>query len=452
MMGKRVAARMAVQLGLVALTAALLGGAGYAADLRIMTDSVGGKDAQEMQAFAKELSDDLGFEVELVKPEFDYENVLFTTLSSGESYDLIYGESSYIPKFVDQGAVQDLTDIVARSPVLSDRKEIPDAEWNLFKTADGRLYGVPTKFGGGTMPIVREDWIKAWGMKDPVSLDDWEALFKRCKDEKNAYGLSVAGLYDIQGFMSAAGVKAGYKMVDGKRTVPYADDAAATVYDWFGKMYKAGYLDPQFATNEPADFRKEFLTDRACAVTYWDAWTGIFDNIARTDNPSTAFEAKGLPGVPGPDGKVLLRRGEVSLWFLPANAQHVDNAVKFLEFWHSPKGYILGSLGVKGVDYNIAADGKYELTEVGKSHSMDHGISFSESTTWQNPLGVPAETTAAQKVIVDSDAKIELRPIEWDDAEPIIEKYAYAAMSGQMSGADAVKQMRADLKNANLID
>src|SRR5512146_69879 len=98
MTGKRVATRTVAQLGLAALTAGLLAGAAHAADLRIMTDSVGGKDAEEMKAFAKELSDDLGFEVELVKPESDYENVLFTTLSSGESYDLIYGESSYIPK------------------------------------------------------------------------------------------------------------------------------------------------------------------------------------------------------------------------------------------------------------------------------------------------------------------------------------------------------------------
>jgi hypothetical protein len=100
----------------------------------------------------------------------------------------------------------------------------------------------------------------------------------------------------------------------------------------------------------------------------------------------------------------------------------------------------------------MTADGKYELTEIGKAHSMDHGISFSESTTWQNPLGVPPETTAAQNIIKDNHATIEVRPIEWDDAEPIIEKYAYAAMSGKMSGADAVTQMRADLKAANLID
>jgi putative aldouronate transport system substrate-binding protein len=317
---------------------------------------------------------------------------------------------------------------------------------------DGKKYGVPNKFEGGTMPVIRADWLKEFGMAEPVTLDDWLAFFRKAKEVKGAYGLSMAGLYDIQGFMSAAGVKAGYVMVDGKRTLPYATDAAAPIYDWFGALYKEGLLDPQFATNGSKEFRNLFMTDKVATVTYWDAWVGLFNNIVHTDTPASTFEAKGVAGVPGPDGKVILRRGEPSLWFIPANAEHVDNAVKFLEFWHSPAGYVMGTLGVKDVDYTVMADGSYELTEQGKKHSLDHGSPRVASTTWVNPFGLLPGVQAAQDVIVASGATVEQHPVEWNDAEVILKKYAYAAMSGEMTGADAVKKMQDELKAANLID
>lgn len=439
-----------LSLSMGALVAALMSSSAFAADLKILTAVVGGKDPAEQELFVKELEQHLGMTIEMVKPE-DYDNTLFTALAAGEDYDLVYGDSSMLPKFLDQGVIMDVTDLVAKSKVLSDEAEIPANEWKLFDV-DGKKYGVPNKFEGGTLPTVREDWLREFGMKDPVSLDDWMAYFKKAKDVKGAYGLSTAGLYDIQGFMSAKGLKAGYVMVDGKRTIPYATDAAAEMWDWFGNLSKQGLLDPNFATNGSGDFRKLFMSDRVAAVTYWDAWVGLFNNIVKTDNPSSAFEAKGIPGVPGPDGKVILRRGESSLWFIPKSAKHVENAVKFLEFWHSPAGYVMGTLGVKDVDYTLKADGSYELTEQGKKHGMDHGSPRVSSTTWKNPFGYLPGVEAAQQVILASGATVENKPAAWSEAGPIVEKYAYAAMAGEITGAEAVAKMQAELKAANLID
>lgn len=437
--------------GLAAIAATMMTTNAFAADLRILSAVVGGKDPAEHELFVKELAQHLGMEVEMVKPESDYNNVLFTALASGENYDLVYGDSSMLANFVAQGAVMDVTDLVAASPVLSNEAEIPAAEWALFDVG-GRKYGVPNKFEGGTLPIVRADWLAEFGMSDPVTLDDWLAYFRKAKELKGAYGLSTAGLYDIQGFMSAAGVKAGYLTVDGKRTIPYATEAAAPIYDWFGALYKEGLLDPQFATNGSGDFRNLFMTDRVAAVTYWDAWVGLFNNIVHTEHPDSPFEARGVPGVPGPDGKITLRRGDVSLWFIPANAQHVDNAVKFLEFWHSEPGYVLGTLGIRDVDYTVKADGSYELTEQGKAHGMDHGAPRVASTTWKNPFGMLPGVEQAQAIILDNKATIEQHPTEWNDAQQIVQKYAYSAMSGEISGAEAVAKMQEELKAAGLID
>lgn len=422
----------------------------FGADLRILTAVTGGKDAAEQELFVEALENQLGLDIEMIKPESAYDQVMFTSLASGEKFDLIYGDSSMIPNLVEQGAIRQLNDVIDASPVLSDVTAIPAGEWDLFDI-EGKLYGVPNKFEGGTQPVVRQDWLDEWNMATPVTLADWRAFFEKAKAEKGAYGLSTAGLYDIQGFMSAAGVKAGYVVdADGRRTIPYASQAAAEIYDWFGALYRDGLLDPSFATNGSGEFRNLFMTDRVAAVTYWDAWVGLFNNIVKSDHPESGFEAAGTNGVPGPDGKVILRRGNASLWFIPANAEHVDNAVKFLEFWHSEPGYLLGTLGIEGHDYTVE-NGAYVLTETGKAHSMDHGAPRVSSTTWTNPFGALPGVEAAQQIIMDN-ATVEYLPAEWTDAKPIVENYAFQAMSGEMTGAEAVAAMQAELSGAGLID
>ncbi len=432
-------------------TALMTSTSAYAQDLRMLTAVTGGKDAAEHELFVEELEEHLGLEIEMTKPEAEYNQVMFTSLASGEKFDLIYGDSSMIPTLVEQGAIQEVSDIIANSDVLSDPAVIPEGEWDLFDV-DGEIYGVPNKFEGGTMPILRQDWLEESGMETPDSLEDWRAFFEWAQENKDgAYGLSMAGLYDIQGFMSAAGVKAGYVVDDeGNRTIPYASEAAAPIYDWFGDLYEDELLDPNFATNGSGDFRNLFMTDRVAAVTYWDAWVGLFNNIVHTENPDSEFEARGVPGVPGPDGEIILRRGNASLWFIPTNAEHVDNAVKFLEFWHSPPGYVLGTLGIEGHDYTMNGD-EYELTETGQSHSCDHGAPRVASTTWENPCGYLPGVQAAEEVILEH-ATVEHLPADWTEAEPIVQNWAYQAMSGEISGEEAVAGMHEELMSAGLID
>ena len=132
-----------LSLGMGALLAALLSTTTIAADLRILTAVAGGKDTAEQELFVKELEQHLGMTIEMVKPESDYDNVLFTALASGEDYDLVYGDSSMLPKFLEQGAVMDVTALVAKSAVLSNEAEIPAGEWKLFDV-DGKNTACPT--------------------------------------------------------------------------------------------------------------------------------------------------------------------------------------------------------------------------------------------------------------------------------------------------------------------
>ncbi len=422
------------------------------AELSVLTNIVGGKTADEQALFEKTLEEKLGFEIDMRKPSSGYDQVMMTTLASGEAIDVLYLTGKHLPLLVDKGGLMDLTSIIQESIILSDKRKIPQKEWDLIKYNNG-LYAVPAKFEGGTMPILRKDWLEEFDMKIPVTLDDWYLFFQKAKEEKDAYGLSFKGkeLYDIQGFMSAANVKAGYVIDEnGKRTIPYATEAAAPIYDWFAKLYKEGLLDPNFITNETSDMRKMFLTNQAATVTYWDMWVGLFNNIKHNENPDDPFEAMGVAGVADENGHIILRRGDASLWTIPKSAKNKEQAIKFLEFWHTDEGYLLGTLGIEGHDYNIV-DNQYVLTKLGKEHNLDHGTPRVTSLDWESPFPLPKGVKEAQDII-SQYASPEFYPQEWPKAFGIVEKYALQAMRGDMSGKEAVKKMRKELLKAKLID
>ncbi|MBP1947883.1 extracellular solute-binding protein [Virgibacillus litoralis] len=426
--------------------------------LRILSNVVGGKTPEENELFVEEIERLTDIKVELVKPPADYDQKLLTAMSSGEKFDLVLLTKNLMDILVDQGVLTEISDQIAESDILSDTTVIPEKEWDLIEYEDGNYYGVFNKFEGGTMPIVRQDWMEKLNLQQPETLEDFYNVFKAFKEQDpdgngkdDTYGLSTAGLYDIQGFLSAEGVK--YKYVyneEGERTIPIASEAAVPVLEWFAKLYEEGLLDPNFATNETSQMRELFLTDRVGMVTYWDAWVGLFNNIRLEDDPNTEFKAKGIPGAVGPEGDIILRRGDPSLWAIPVNAESPGVAKEFLEFWHSEKGNVLSTLGIEGHDYTLT-DGKYELTEIGKEHSMDHGVVVPNNTNWENPIGSLPGVEEAQEIILEH-ATLETSTEDWPEAEKIVQNYAFKAMMGEIPAKEAVNKMHEELMDAGLID
>ena len=440
---KRLAQAMTFSLAATAVMAS-------ADTLRILSPNVGGKIPAEHEMYVDYLSRELDMDVTLIRPSGNFNQVLMTSLAGGEKYDLINVTAKDLEVLLAQNALLEMTDMVAASGHLSDPDVIPQLEWDMIER-DGKLYSVPMKFEGGTLPVVRADWLEAMDMDIPQSLDDWQAFFQGAKENYDAYGITIAGLYDIQGFMSANGVKAGYVIdEDGNRTIPYSSDAAADIYDWFGELYNEGLIDPAFATNNSSNMVNQFLSDQTATVGYWDMWVGLFNNSRKTQDPDTTFRAMGVAGVPDQEGNIILRRGDSSMWVMPRNAENPENAMKFLEFWHSEKGYLLGSLGLEEVHYTVE-DGEYILTERGHVAGMDHGSPRVSNPNWVHPVGLHDGIDEAQEIIIEH-ASPEYLPAEWSRAQRIIERYAFQAMSGQMPGSEAVTRMRSELKRNRLID
>jgi putative aldouronate transport system substrate-binding protein len=252
----------------------------------------------------------------------------------------------------------------------------------------------------------------------------------------------------MQPWFSTVGLQGGIVPDESKKkTVPWSTDAAVPVWDWLHKLYAEGLMDKDALTDTTKQLRNKFQTGKTGVVTDWAAWTGLYNKNAGAQYPND-FKAYPLPGTKGPSGKYMLTRGGASLWGIPANAENVPGAMKVLEFFASQKGGELLSVGMEGSDYTIA-DGKYVLTDTGVKHAGDHGAPLPIDAQFKNPIGWnPGFQDALQYI---KYSKVENAYPETKKYTEIVGKYAVKIIKGDVSTQDGLAQMRAELKQAGVI-
>ncbi|QSO51244.1 extracellular solute-binding protein [Alicyclobacillus curvatus] len=423
--------------------------------LTIAEGVIGGKNPQENTAFANAIGKALHCKVQLIQMAGgNYDQKLMTMLASGQKIDVVYTEGSTLAQLAKAGEVTNLQSQIQQSSVLSDPKVVPQYEWNDIKLSSpgGQgIYAVPVKYQGALMAIVRQDWMQQLGLSQPKTLNDYYHIFQTFKQKKGAYGLTLSSLYDIEPFMSSAGVKNGYVMQNGKLTIPYATSAAVPVYAWLHKLYANGLLDPNFVTNSTADERNGLLAGRVGMFVYWDAWVPMLNNLAKTQGAGSSFDAEALPSAVGPNGKSLVSMGDTSVFAIPSNAPDKALAFKFLEWWNTKPGELLGSLGVPGIDYTVK-NGVYQLTSIGIAENMDHGDPEPISSYWQNPFPQMQKGYANARQIGVTEGYQPLINANWNNAQKIIWQYGDDAILGKISPAAAVSKMHAQLLSLHYID
>ncbi len=415
--------------------------------LHVLAGVVGGKTPAEMTLFNQYLSKQLGFPVQMENPP-QASTKLAAVIASG-SYDVVYMNLNDVLNIYPQHLLTPLDSDIAHSTLLSDKSLITPADWQQVRAPDGKLYGAWMTTPGGRLPIVRQDWMQALHLSTPTTLSQFEGVFTQFKQHYHAYGLDLNGIYDIQPFMSAAGVRDGYQQVNGKWIIPYATSAALPVYAWLNKLYRENLLDPNFVTDTTADERSKFLTGHVGSFVYWDAWVGMLNNIAHTNDHTVSFDAEGIPPAVGPHGVQYLNTGEPALWTIPVTSHNQTEALQFMEYWLTPAGHLLGSLGLPGHDY-VVTNGTYHLTATGQLDNMDHGMPYPLGD-WKNPVGyLPGFLHA--RAIVNKDGSLAITRSTSDAALTLEQDYIAKAILGQLSPSAAVSQLHQALLSQHLID
>jgi len=328
---------------------------------------------------AKELEKRTGVKVEYLHPAQGQQAEQFNLLiASNDLPDLIsYNWQGFGAQMaVDSGYITNLNEPIQKwapnlSKVLSENAHYD----KMVKTDEGTYYVFPTLTDGGAAsiysgPIVRKDWLDKLGMEVPTTIDEFETMLRRFKNELGVdFPLSTVYGMLAQTFAPAYG--AGHGWFVGNDGKVHFGPVSPGYKEYLTKMnswYKEGLLDNNVANTDLKTVETNLLNDRVGA-TLFNAGAGIgkWMNAKATKDPT--FELVGTP-VP------TMNKGEVQVRFnreweyipsvstaISATCKNLELATRFLDYGYGEEGRMFYVFGTEGVSYNMV-DGEPMLTDM----------------------------------------------------------------------------------------
>ncbi|WP_308421828.1 extracellular solute-binding protein [Paenibacillus radicis (ex Gao et al. 2016)] len=336
--------------------------------------------------FFKEWQKRTGVQLEFIQPPANQaQEVINVLLASGELPDMIEYEWSNFPggpaKAISDGYLLRLNDAIDRyAPNLKAYlKAHPEIDKQI-KTDDGSYYVFPFIQNDDTLrtyqgPIIRKDWLDELGLEVPTTIDEWHTVLKAFKEKKGVIApLTFLGvpyvLFGVESgsFIGAYGIKKGFYTDDGEVKYGPIEPGYKQFLALFRQWYAEGLIDINMATVDTKTLDASMLSGRSGA-SIWNAGAGIgtWQPIMQAKDPNARF-------VPAP--YPVLHRGEKPKFgqrvhsymssggvAISAKSEHVEEAVRLLDYGYGEEGHMLFNFGIEGTSYKMV-DGYPAYTDL----------------------------------------------------------------------------------------
>jgi putative aldouronate transport system substrate-binding protein len=301
----------------------------------------------------------------------DYENRLNTLIVSGKTPDFFLAKKAKIKELVENDVIVALDELLT-----SNGQNVLDNKGDYLKGPafiEGKTYGIPETFFGGSALALRKDWLDKLGLKVPTTLDEYENVLRAFVNDdpngtgkKDTIGLGVAIQVDQtwEHIFAAYGVPQGRQLlIDGQITPWMLTPGYLDAIKYLNKLYKEGLIDPEFAT-VPTLQSFEKLWNGQLGAYNFNA-DGITQNwLSRyVEDPKPEFV---YTVIKGPDGKggylKPYREDSINYTVIASAAKNPEAVMKAINFLVSEAGFNLTWAGVEGVQHQWV-DGKFEWIE-----------------------------------------------------------------------------------------
>jgi len=291
-----------------------------------------------------------------------------TDLVNADWYSFAGGPDSAI----EQDYIYELTDIIKEyCPGVSKIYSENDHFRKDHTTDSGKMYALKSFIGEDPVmrvvygPIVRKDFMDKFGLKAPVTIDDWENVLTTFKE--NGIEVPFSGLKSnmIKTFYPAFGGTFGWYQDNGKivygQAQPQYKDFLAKMNDWYNK----GLIDRDFPAKDDANTTADILNGKSGAyIGYAGSGLGTMVEAGKD------VEGFDLMGVQYP----VMKKGDKNAEYSEINkivsaggvstaiskkCKNVELAARFLDFGFSEVGHMVYNFGVEGESYEwIDKDGE----------------------------------------------------------------------------------------------
>ncbi|GHT63961.1 sugar ABC transporter substrate-binding protein [Spirochaetia bacterium] len=303
-------------------------------------------------AITKMLEEKTGVQISpIVPPVASYTDKLSTLINSGEIPDLFSVSQSMtrIPQMVAREQALDLTDYIAKSPVLSKLDPV------LFKDLkiNGKIYFIPYNYPKTKAIYLRKDVMDTYGIK----LSHTPTTEEFSREMKKLTGTGIVPFCfpkwvdNFQYFYNSFGAWGGVYKKDGAFIDGFQTQEMRNALAYLTQLYKDGVLNQEFITTENNDMREKVYTAKAASdIDYVSNYINYVQNNQAAGKPSEMFLIYKLLGPGGAGGS--LNEATQTAWVISSRTKNPDAAIKVAET-------IISNMDVYQAFYGIGLEGQH---------------------------------------------------------------------------------------------
>ncbi|MBB6731337.1 extracellular solute-binding protein [Cohnella zeiphila] len=344
-----------------------------------------------------------GYEQELgIKVKYDwitkgdnYTDKMNITLASGDLPDLLNVNQTQYKQLLDAGQLEDLSEVYEKYASELVKKFYTMGTDGLKPVRqDDKLYGL-TYYSGSydTSPMlwIRTDWMQNLNLEPPKTMDDVMNIAKAFTEQdpdkngkKDTYGLELnkdlmgGGDMNPKGLMNGYHAYPGIWFKDGSGKLVYGSiqPEMKTALARLAEMFKAGYIDPEFATKDVAKASETVMAGKA--GMFFGFMTSPFSVSGMITNEN---QIDWLPyPIPSADDKPAKVQNEVSygnIWAIRKGYEHPEALIKLMNFavektfGESAKTEAAKFIGESGQGFHVAP---IKLLEPNKNVGIYHHV------------------------------------------------------------------------------
>jgi putative aldouronate transport system substrate-binding protein len=261
----------------------------------------------------------------------------------------------------------------------------PDIK-KLLTAPDGNIYALTSLVYPGSYAdpyglIIRNDWLKKLGLREPGTLDDWYTVLKAFKTENPSGSGKKDEIPMIasngQSSMFVYGNALGLHLTFGGNSITYPDAHGKLIYEqvdprfrellvWFNKLYREKLIDPQFYKSTATDQLQKVTNNRVGAdqdftnrCLQWDLAQ------AKAGNPEADWIMTAPPTSDINHSPYYELFGPTTgSWAISAHAKDPVTLIKWLDYiWASDEGNTLVTYGIEGKTYTVGANNRLKFTD-----------------------------------------------------------------------------------------
>ena len=332
-------------------------------------------------------------------PSESAEEKVNLALASGEYKEVFYRASistGNIAKYGDQGVFVPLDELIDKympnfKAILDENPTIRDG----LTMPDGHIYSLPQiydkNFDGMRLMYklwARQDWLDAFGMEVPTTLDEYEAYLEQCVNG-DPLGDGTTGVvgYGSAGIGGLIDSLSGTFCVHNQGTdVGYVDedpDSPGTVRLWvmseeyremltyLNRLYSKGLIieDVFSIDGQKAD---ALASDGKVGSAYNASPSGYFgkegDNYVAI--PPLVKSTGDAPAWHAVRSEVV----SIGQFLMTDRCEHPIEIARWMDWWYSDEGSRAFFMGVEGESYEKTGDGYELLPEITDGQSIDEGL------------------------------------------------------------------------------